>query len=400
MVPLLGCVTLGLSRLQPAAPVVDRASIWTDTVKRGGMLRQVRGNGTLVPEDMRWIPTLSAGVVERILVLPGAAVRSNTVLMVLGNRELEQNVFEVASQVKAARADLDNLRVQLDSQKLTQQAAVATAQANHTMAKAESDANEELGRDGLVAAITVKQSKVRTEQLARLLEIEQERLKLSAAAVEAQLAAQEAKIAQLTGLHELKRQHIEALTIRANMEGVLQRLGDSTTQLQVGQQLPAGAVVARIASQTRLKAAIKIAETQARDILLNQAAEIDTHNGIIPGRVIRIDPAVESGTVTVDVTLDGPLPRGARPDLSVDGTILLEKLEDVLFVGRPVHGQSDGDLTLFKLVNQGTEAVHVPVKLGRSSVSMIEIREGLQAGDQVILSDMSQWDAHDRIRLR
>jgi HlyD family secretion protein len=397
---ILGLGTLGLARLKPAVPLVERSAIWMDTVKRGEMLRQVRGNGTLVPEDIRWIPAVSAGRVERILVLPGAAVSPDTVLVELGNYELAQAAFEAQSQLKAAQAELANLRVQLDSQKLTQQAALATAQANYTTVKAESDINEELAKSGLVAAITMKQSKARTEQLAKLLEIEQARLVMTGEAAKAQLDAQAEKIAQLSGWVELKRRQIEGLRIRAGMEGVLQRLGDPASALQTGQQLPAGALVARVASQTRLKAAVKVAETQARDIQLNQRADIDTRNGVIPGHVVRIDPAVENGTVTVDVALDGPLPKGARPDLSVDGTIQLERLENVLYVGRPVQTQPESAVALFKLVENGRAAVRVPVKLGRGSVSTIEITDGVQVGDQVILPDMSQWEAHPRVRLQ
>jgi HlyD family secretion protein len=396
---LLALVTVGLSQLQPAAPRVEKSSIWMDTVKRGEMLRQVRGNGTLVPEDIRWIATLNAGRVERILVLPGERVKAETELVELSNPELEQAAFDAESQFKGAKADTANLRVQLDSQKLTQQAAVATAQANATTAKADFDVNGELGKAGLVAALTVKQSRTKADQLARLLELEQDRLKKTDEATQAQLAAQEEKVAQLGAQLELKRRQVEALKVRAGMGGVLQRLGDTASPLQVGQQLAAGALVARVANPAKLKAAIKIAETQAKDVQLDQPAEIDTRNGIIPGHVIRIDPAVENGTVTVDVALDAALPKGARPDLSVDGTIELERLENVLYVGRPVQGQADARVGLFKVVEGGKGAVRVPVKLGRSSVSTIEVIEGLQVGDQVILSDMSQWDAHERVRL-
>ena len=391
--------TLGLSRLKPAAPVVEKASLWMDTVKRGEMLRQVRGNGTLVPEDIRWIPTISAGRVERILVLPGAAVMEDTVLVELSNPELEQAVFDAQSQAKAAKAEMANLRVQLESQKLTQRAAVATAQANATGAKLDYEVNEELGKSGLVAALAVKQAKAKVEQLATLLAIEEDRLKMSTEAAKAQIAVQEERGAQLDAQLELKRRQVEALKIRAGMDGVLQRLGDASSPLQIGQQLSPGALVARVANPAKLKAAIKIAETQARDIQLDQFAEIDTRNGVIPGRVIRIDPAVENGTVTVDVALDSPLPRGARPDLSVDGTIQLERLEDVLYLGRPVQAQPDSTVGLFKVVENGNAAVRVSVKLGRCSVNAVEIAEGLQAGEQVVLSDMSQWDALDRVRL-
>jgi HlyD family secretion protein len=397
---VLGLGTFGLSRLQPAAPLVEKSSIWMDTVKRGEMLRQVRGNGTLVPEDIRWMPTANAGRVERILVLPGAAVKADTVLVELSNPELEQAAFDAESQVKVATAELANLRVQLESQKLTQRAAVASAQANYTSAKLDHEVNEGLDKSGLVPALTVKQSQAKADQLATLLEIEQDRLKMSAAAAKAQIEAQEEKVAQLDAQLELKRRQLEALKVRAGMDGVLQRLGDATSPLQIGQQHSAGAPVARVANPAKLKAAVKIAETQARDIQLDQTAEIDTRNGVIPGHVVRIDPAVENGTVTVDVALDAALPKGARPDLSVDGTVQLERLEDVLYVGRPVQGQPDSTVGVFKVVEGGHAAVRVPVKLGRSSVSTIEILAGLQVGDQVILSDMSQWDAHDRVRLK
>ena len=396
---LLGLVTLGLSRLQPAVPRVEKASIWIDTVKRGEMLRQVRGNGTLVPEDIRWIPTINAGRVERILVLPGAAVKADTVLVELSNPDVEQAAFDAEWQLKGAEADLTNLRVQLNSQKLTQQATEASVQANYSNAKLDSEVNQELAKSGLVPGIMVRQGKAKADELSKLLAIEQERLGMSAEAAKAQLAVHDAKAAQLRAQLALKRRQVEALKVRAGMDGVLQRLGEPSNPLQVGQQLAAGTLVARVANPAKLKAAIKIAETQAKDIQLGQPAEIDTRNGSIPGRVIRIDPAVENGTVTVDVALDAPLPKGARPDLSVDGTIELERLENVLYVGRPVQGQPEGTVGLFKLVDGGKTAVRVTVRLGRSSVSVIEIVEGLQAGDQVILSDMSRWDAHERVRL-
>jgi HlyD family secretion protein len=396
---VLALIAWGVSRLKPAAPLVEKSTVWIDTVKRGEMLRQVRGNGTLVPEEIRWIPAMNAGRVERILVLPGAAVKPDTVLVELSDPQLEQDVFEAESQVKGAQADLANLKVQLASEKLTQQAGVATAQADYTTAKAESDINEALGKTGLVAAVTVIESKAKTEELSKLLDIEKERLTMTDESAKAQTAAENEKIAQLQGLLDLKQRLVEGLKIKAGMEGVLQRLGDDNATLQEGQQLSAGAPVARVASQTKLKAEIKVAETEARDVQLNQSAEIDTRNGIIPGHVVRIDPAVENGTVTVDVSLDGSLPKGARPDLSVDGTIQLELLANVLYVGRPVQGQPDGKLDLFKVVDNGRTAMRVPVGLGRSSVSTIEITGGLHAGDQVILSDMANWDQYERIRL-
>jgi HlyD family secretion protein len=395
----LALVTVGLSRLQPAAPRVEKSSIWMDTVKRGEMLRQVRGNGVLVPEDIRWIPTINQGRVERILVLPGAAVTSNTVLVELSNPAVEQEAFDVEWQLKGAEAELMNLRVKLDTQKLGQEAAVANAQAGHSSAKMDFEVNDALAKDGLVPALTLKQSRTKADELAKLLEIEEARLKLHAEAAKAQLAVQAAAVAQLRAQFELKRQQVAGLKVRAGMDGVLQRLGNLESPLQVGQQLLPGALVARVANPTKLKAEIKIAETQARDIQLNQPAEIDTRNGVIPGHVVRIDPAVQNGTVLVDVALDGALPKGARPDLSVDGTIELERLADVLYVGRPVQGQPETTVGLFKVMDGGKGAARVQVKLGRSSVSTIEVIEGLQIGDQVILSDMLQWDAHERVRL-
>ncbi len=398
-VAVVALMTVGLSKLKPALPSVERSALLLDTVKRGELLRQVRGNGTLVPEDTRWIPTLNAGRVEQILVWPGTRVNPDTVLVELSNPEVAQAAFDTESQLKGAEADLANLRVQLDSQKLTQEKAVATAEADASSAKLELEVNEELTKSGLVPAITLKQSKAKAEELVKLLELEQRRLKMADDAAQAQLEAQETKVAQLRAQLELKHRLVAGLKVRAGMDGVLQRLGDPTNPLQVGQQLAAGALVARVANPAKLKAVIKIAETQAKDVQLDQRAEIDTRNGVVRGHVIRVDPAVENGTVTVDVALDAPCPKGARPDLSVDGTIELERLADVLYLGRPVQGQPESVVGLFKLEDNGRRAARVPVKLGRGSVSTIEILEGLQVGDQVILSDMSQWDNYDRVRL-
>jgi HlyD family secretion protein len=401
LVVALAAVTLGLSRLQPAAPSVDKSGLIMDTVKRGEMLRDVRGNGTLVPEDIRWISTANAGRVGQILVLPGAQVESNTVLVELSNPEVEQAAFDAEWALKAAEATLANLRVQLDSQKLTQESAVATAEANYSTAQLDYDVNEDLAKNGLVPALILKESKAKAGELSKLFEIEKKRLDMNDDATKAQLAAEDATVSQLRAQLALKRHLVDALKVRAGMDGVLQRYGDlgQTTPLQAGQQLMAGAIVARVANQAKLKAVLKIAETQARDIAFGQPAQIDTRNGIVPGHVTRIDPASENGTVTVDVALDAALPKGARPDLSVDGTIELERLEKVLYVGRPVQGQADTKIGLFKVVDSGGGAVRVPVKLGHTSVTSIEILEGLGMGDTVILSDMSQWDAADRLRL-
>ncbi|MBI2929236.1 MAG: efflux RND transporter periplasmic adaptor subunit [Verrucomicrobia bacterium] len=391
-------VTVGLSRLEPAAPTVEKSSVLMDTVKRGELPRQVRGNGTLIPEEIRWIPAQNAGRVERILVQAGAAVTADTCILELSNPELMQTAFDAEWAFKAAEAELANLRVQLDTQRLNQQAVVASSEANYHNAKLEYEVNDALAKSGLVPALVLKQSQTKAEELYKLSEIEHERLKIIADAVKAQLAVAQAKVEQSRALLDLKRQQVENLKVRASIDGVLQKVGE-TTQLQEGQQITAGSNLARVADPKRLKAEIKIPEVQARDIELGQKAFVDTRNGIIPGRVIRIDPAAQSGTRTVDVKLEGALPRGAVPDLSVDGTIELERLNDVMFVGPPVGGHAESTVGLFKVIDGGKGAVRVPVKLGRGSVSAIEVIEGLQVGDQIILSDMSQWDAHDRVRL-
>ncbi len=395
---LLAIITIGLSRLKPALPAVD-APVFTDTVKRGTMLREVRGNGTLVPVDIRWVPASSAGRIERILVEAGQPVKADTVLIELSDPALEQDAIGAQALLEVEEANLENLRVQVESQRLTQQAAVATAEANYNAARLDAEVNEDLGKSGLAPDLVVKQAKAKAVELRKLFEIETERLEMTPQSAKAQLAAQEAKVKQLRTQYQIKRQQVESLKVRAGIDGIVQRLGD-TLPLQAGQQIAAGVNLARISNPVRLKAQVKIAETQTRDIAIGQSASIDTRNGIIPGHVSRVDPASENGTVTVDVALDGPLPRGARPDLSVDGTIQLDRLEDALFVGRPVNGQAESTISLFKVIEGGKGAVRVPVKLGRSSVSSIEILDGLRVGDQVILSDMSQYDRHDQVRLK
>jgi HlyD family secretion protein len=397
LVALAG-ITVGLSRLEPAAPSVDKGQIWMDTVQRGDLPLKVRGNGTLVPETIVWVPTISAGRVETIRVLPGAAVKANTILVELANPEVEQAAFDAEWQLKGAEAELSNLRVQLQTQRLNLQSAVASVNANYNSAKLDLEVNEELAKNGLVPRLTLKQSRAKAEELEKLLEIEQQRLEISAEAAESQLAVQSARVEQLRALLQLRRNQVESLKIAAGIEGVLQKLGD-ITPLQVGQQLPAGANVARVANPARLKAEIKIYETQAKDVVLGQRAQIDTRNGVVMGEVVRIDPAVQNGTVLVDVALEGPLPRGARPDLSVEGIIELDLLQNVLHVGKPVHGSADSTIGIFKVAAGGKSAERAQVKLGRSSVNTVEILGGLEIGDQVILSDMTQWDAYDRIRI-
>ncbi len=393
---LIFLMTVGLSRLKPAAPTVERSTVWPDTVKRGSMLRQVRGIGTLVPEEIRWIPAANEGRVERILVLPGTPVKVDTVILELSNPELELEALDAEFQLKAAEAGYTDLKVKLESQHLDQQAAVAKVQAEYHQAKLQADRDEVLAKEGLAPDLTYQLSKVIAEELANRYKIEKQRLDISSESIQAQLAAQQVKVEQQRALFQLKRSQVEELRVRPGIEGMLQQVA-----VQVGQRvIPGlGTNLARVADQSRLKAEIKIAETQAKDIQIGQPATIDTRNGLIPGSVMRIDPAVLNGTVTVDVRLEGPLPKGARPDLSVDGTIELERLEDVLYVGRPAFGQEKSTVTLFKVIEDGKSAVRVQVKFGRSSVNTIEILEGVNVGDQVILSDMSAWDGHDRIRL-
>jgi HlyD family secretion protein len=396
---VLALITLGLARLEPAAPRVDRAQVWTDTVKRGDIPRQVRGNGTLVPEQIQYVQADTDGRIERIHVLAGAVVQPDTLILELSNPELEQQAFDLEWQLKAAEARLRQLQVLLESERLTQESTIASLRADHTQAALDAEADSILAKDGLVPDLTMKRSRAKAEDLEQRLAVEQKRLLIKGDSDLAQLAVQEAELEKLRASLALRREKVAALKVRAGIEGVLQSVGDGRETLQVGQRMGPGATLAKIVQPTKLKAEIKIAETQARDVQIGQQAVIDTRNGLIKGVVTRVDPAVLNGTVTVDVKLEGALPRGARPDLSVDGTIELELLEDVLYVGRPVNGQPDATIGLFK-VNADGEAERVSVKLGRSSVSSIEVIEGLATGDVVVLSDMSQWDEFSRIKLR
>jgi HlyD family secretion protein len=391
----LGVVTKVVGGLKPAAPPVDRAQVWTDAVKRGSMLRQVRGLGTLVPIDGGLvIPAETDGRVDQRLALPGTIVTPGTVLLVLSNPELEQTTIDAEWKVKAAEAELNNLKVKLESDRLTQQAAAATVETDAHTARLEADRDAELARLGLTADIEAKKSAATADDLANRNQIEKKRLDIGLDSIKAQLAVQEATVEQLRAMWELKKSQIADLRVKAGVAGVLQQV-----PVDVGQRVSAGAILAKVVQPEKLKAELKIPETQAKDVAIGQVASIDTRNGIIEGHVSRIDPAAVNGTVTVDVKLEGALPPGARPDLSVDGTIEIERLTDVLYVGRPTFGQPDSQISLFKLDADGKGASRVQVKLGRSSVNTIEIVEGLRVGDQVILSDMSAYDAHDRIRL-
>ena len=390
----VGLITVGVSQLEPAAPQVDRDTVYLDTVQRGPLVRQVRGTGTLVPEAIRWIPATTEGTVERIVIRPGAAVRPDTVIVELRNPELEQTAIEAQLQLAAGEARSRNRAVELDSQLLSQEAAMATVDAGLTHARLQLEADQELASRGLVSELTLKQSQARAHELETRYKLEQERLQLETESVEAQLAVEQADVESLRTLWQLRLDQVADLKVRAGIAGVLQQV-----PLDEGQRVTTGTNLARVGDPSVLKAELRIAETQAKDIQIGQPASIDTRNGVIPGHVVRIDPAVENGTVTVDVTLDGPLPKGARPDLTVDGTIELERLDDVIYVGRPVFGQEDSVVSLFRVDVEGDEARRVTVGLGRASVNTIEVREGLQPGDRVVLSDMSAWDAFDRVRL-
>ena len=394
---VVGVVSVVLARLKPAAPSVERGTVWVDGVKRGAMLRQVRGLGTLVPVDeaRRWLASTTQGRVDRIVLRPGAQVTPDTVILELTDPQLQQQLLEAESQLRAAEADAASLKARLETERLNQRSIAATVEADYEQAKLEREVNADLAKDGLVSNLILKQSTVRADSLAIRHKLEVDRLTVAEENVRSQLLAQEARVGQLRSLYDLRRQQVDFLKVRAGMSGVLEQV-----PVEVGQQVAPGTNVARVADPTRLKAELRIAETQARDLTIGQVAQVDTRNGVIAGKVTRIDPAAQNGTVTVDVALDGELPRGARPDLSVDGTIELERLDSVLYVGRPAFGQEQSTVGLFRLDSETGEASRVQVKLGRSSVNTIEILEGLKEGDQVVLSDMSAWDAFERIRLR
>jgi HlyD family secretion protein len=386
-------ITIGVSRLKPAAPTVDRQTVWIDKVQRGPMLRQVRGSGTLVPEEIRWIPATTQGRVERIILRSGAQVTPTTIILELSNPELEQSVLSDQLAYKAAQAQFESRKADLESELLNQRAGTARVEAEFRQAALQLEANETLWKDQLISEIQLKQSRSQAQELKNRFEIEQKRLEIAAQNVNAQMAPQQAEVDRLRTLYELRRRQLDELKVRAGIAGTLQ-----VVPVEVGQQVQAGTNVARVANPKSLKAELRIAETQTKDIAIGQVASIDTRNGIVEGKVSRIDANATNGTVGVDVTLSGELPPGARPDLSVDGTVELERLTNVVFVGRPAFGQEQSTVGLFKL-QEGGEAVRVNVKLGRSSVNTIEIVEGLQPGDQVILSDMSQFDSFDRVRL-
>lgn len=387
-------ISIAVSRLQPAAPVVERAAVWIDTVKRGPMVREVRGSGTLVPEDLRWIPAVTDGRVERIRLQPGARVEPDAIILDLSNPELVQSARDAALQLKAAEAQLASRRVELESALLATEAAVAEVGSSAREARLDAEAERQLQDAGLTSTITLRSKRVKADNLEARLVIERQRLDMQRKAIGPQLAMQQAEVDRQRATARLKRTQLEALQVCAGVRGVLQQVA-----VELGARVAPGANLARVVDPSRLKAELRIPETQARDVQLGQRATIDTRNGVVSGRVARIDPAASGGTVTVDIVLDGTLPRGARPDLTVDGTIELERLAEVVFVGRPGVGDEGGTVSVFKLDATG-HAVRVAVTLGRVSANTAEVRNGLRPGDQVILSDMSAWDGVDRVRIK
>jgi len=389
-------VTIGVTRLKPAAPEVERSTVWTDTVKRGSMLRQVRGIGSLIPsqEFTRQIPAETEATVVRILKLPGSQVKTDTILLEMSNPQVEQAAVDARLQLKAAEAEYQSLRVKLQSDLMTQKAGAATVNSDYAQAKLQADTDKALYDLGVISGLAYKNSKSKSDELTTRNNIEGERLDINQKAIETQMLEQQAKVDQIRALAELKQKQLDALKVHAGIEGVLVDL-----PLQVGQHVVPGTMLAKVVQPDHLIAELKIAETQARDVQIGQPALVDTHNGTASGTVMRVDPAVQNGTVTVDVKLTCELPKGARPDLSVDGTVDLEKLDDVLYVGRPAFGQENSTISLFKLDADGKGGVRVPVKVGRASVNSIQVIEGLHDGDTVILSDMSRYDNTDRIRL-
>jgi HlyD family secretion protein len=389
-------ITIGVSRLKPAAPTVERSTVWTDTVKRGSMLRQVRGLGSLIPsqEFTRQIPAETEATVIRIRVLPGSEVKAETVLLEMSNPQVEQSALDAQLQLKAAEAAYQSLRVKLESELMNQKAGAATVTQDYSQAKLQAETDKALYDLGVISGLTYKASKGKSDELTTRNDLEGQRLTIAQKAIVAQMAEQQAKVDQMRTLAQLRQKQLEDLKVRAGIDGVLVDL-----PLQVGQRVALGAMLARVIQPNHLIAELKIAETQARDVQIGEPASVDTHNGIVAGTVMRVDPAVQSGTVTVDVKLTGELPKGARPDLSVDGTVDLEHLDNVLYVGRPAFGQESSTISLFKLDSDGKGAVRVPVKVGRASVNSIQVVEGLHEGDTVILSDMSRSDNTERIRL-
>jgi multidrug resistance efflux pump len=387
--------TIALSRVEPASPTVKRSTVSIDTVKRGLMVRQVRGPGNLVPEQIRYITTLTPGRVERILVRPGTAVTAGTVLLELGNPDVHIQALESEQQLTASQAQLVSMKLGLENQRWTQESNLASVRREYEDAVRQARTSEELAKKGMIAGVELDRARDRAKELSTRMEVEQKRLDAIIASIGPQMDVQREQVRRLSAISAFQRGQVASMRVQAGANGVLQEL-----PLEVGQWVTSGMTLAVVAQPGKLKAVLHVPETQARDVVMSQPASVDTRNGVVKGRVIRIDPAVQNGTVVVEVAFDGALPAGARPDMSVDGTIEVERLNDVLYVGRPVNGNAESATKLFRLDPDGRHATRVPVRLGRGSVNAIEIRGGLKAGDQVILSDMSEWDEHDRVRLR
>jgi HlyD family secretion protein len=390
----IGAITIVVSRMKPAAPPIDDSVAYKGTVMRGPMVIKVRGLGTLVPEDIRWIPAPSQGRVERVLVKQGDVVTADSVLAELSYPELQQSLLEAEQLLKGAEAELNSLRARLNNELLNQKAQAATVQADYKTAKLQADVNEELGEKKLVSDLTRKLSQVRAEELATRYQLEQERLDTNAQSAKAQILQQQSRVDQLKGSLDLRRSQVAQLTVRSGLAGVVQLVS-----VEVGQQVTPGQNLARVADPLKLKANLRVSETQTRDIEIGQKATVDTRSAIIQGKVSRIDAAPLNGTLGVDIALEGELPRGARPDLSVEGEVVLTQLDNILYVNRPVSGQENSTIGLFRLEPGTREARRTQVRLGRTSVNTIEILDGLKEGDIVILSDMSAYDNTDVVRL-
>lgn len=390
-------LTVFVYRLRPAAPTVERGTVYTDSVKRGSMLRQVRGIGSLVPsqESVLQIPAETDATVIRIRLLPGSLVKPDSILVEMSDPTVEQAAVDAQLQWKAAQAELQSERMKLESDLMNQKAGAATVKADYNQSQLQSQTDKALYDLGVISGLAYKASKSKADELTIRNGLEDQRLESTQKSIDAQLSQLQAKVDQMRVLAELKRNQLDALKVRAKIEGVLVEL-----PLHVGQHVTPGTMLAKVVQPNHLMAELKIAETQARDVQIGEPASIDTHNGVIAGSVMRVDPGVQNGTVTVDVKLTGEIPNGARPDLSVDGTIDLERLDNVLYVGRPAFGQENSTISLFRLDSDGRDATRVPVKVGRASVNSIQVIDGLHEGDTVVLSDMSRWDNTDRIRLQ
>jgi len=392
---LLVVTTVGLARLRPAAPSIERSTLWIDTVKQGEMLRQVRGNGTLVPEDLRVVSALTAGRVDRVLVRGGARCEANTVLLEMSNPDVQLQALDAERQVKLAEADLASLRSSLEGQRLAALSSLAEARRAANEAERALKVAERLSAEGLTSPMDIDRARDNLEEARERHESEKQRLALFTESLKAQLELRQSEVERLRAISRFQQERVASMTVRAGQKGVLQSLS-----LQPGQWVNPGQELSRVAGEERLKAVVRVPETQARDLALGLLAEVDTRNGVVKGHVSRVDPAAMNGTVSVDIAFDTDLPRGARPDLSVDATIEIERLPDVLYVGRPADGSSESTVGLFVLETDGRHAKRVQVDLGRGSANAIEIKKGLKPGDQVILSEMSRWDTVDRVKLQ